>query len=110
MIHMSLERQTRGLSNHMTLDYQNYFQIEPTKTKYSKLVWRSLDSILGLIHPLTQGDDRDEDAKLAYTALMRIQLYEPETETFRDFQRRYKLRQKEDYNYTFPVGVDVSNI
>ena len=55
-----------------------------------------------------KGDGRDEDAKVAYQALMNFKLYEPESEQFREFQREYTLRQQRDYNFTRPPGDDVS--
>ncbi|XP_072028114.1 atrial natriuretic peptide receptor 1-like [Amphiura filiformis] len=53
-----------------------------------------------------QNDDRDEDAKYAYQALMNFQLYEPDTAQFRAFKQEYTLRQVRDYNFSRPPGDD----
>ena len=57
---------------------------------------------------LLQNDERDEDAKYAYQALMTFHLYEPTTQEYQDFQKEIRRRQKEEFNWTRPEGDDVN--
>ncbi|XP_074660975.1 atrial natriuretic peptide receptor 1-like [Tubulanus polymorphus] len=52
-------------------------------------------------HSWSRGDDRDQDAKRAFEALLRVALYEPNSEEFQNFSDEVKLRAERDYNYTF---------
>ncbi len=49
---------------------------------------------------LSQNDEYDEKAKVAYEALMTFQIYEPDTEEYHSFQNNVKKRIKEDFNLT----------
>ena len=55
-----------------------------------------------------QGDDRDEDAKLAYQSLSTFHLYEPTTDEYLNFLKEVERRQTEELNWTRREGDDVS--
>ncbi|XP_011679773.2 atrial natriuretic peptide receptor 1-like [Strongylocentrotus purpuratus] len=47
-----------------------------------------------------RGDNRDEEAKVAYQALMTIRVFEPTSEAYREFEENVRERQKRDFNIT----------
>jgi hypothetical protein len=55
------------------------------------------------------GDAQDRIAKKAYEALLRVSLLTPTSPRFQDFAEKVRYRAKEDYNYTFSEGEEVSS-
>ena len=47
-----------------------------------------------------QGDDRDDQAKKAYEALMTIRVFEPTSSVYKDFEKEVILRREMNYNIT----------
>ena len=52
-------------------------------------------------HSWIRHDARDDDAKKAFTSLLRIALHEPTGPRFDNFSQEVKARASRDYNFTF---------
>lgn len=64
------------------------------------LSFPSISRLFPLLHDPIQGDNRDEEAKVAYQALMTIRVFEPTSEAYREFEENVRERQKRDFNIT----------
>ncbi|XP_070536703.1 atrial natriuretic peptide receptor 1-like isoform X5 [Ptychodera flava] len=56
-------------------------------------------------YPWKRNDDRDEDAKKAYEALMTVTLLQPSSPEYMEFSNEVKSRAKADYNFTYEDDV-----
>ncbi|XP_077994026.1 atrial natriuretic peptide receptor 1-like isoform X3 [Glandiceps talaboti] len=56
-------------------------------------------------YPWKRNDERDQDAKKAYEALMTVTLLQPSSPEYMEFSDEVKLRAKRDYNFTYEDDV-----
>ncbi|XP_077993938.1 atrial natriuretic peptide receptor 1-like [Glandiceps talaboti] len=57
------------------------------------------------IYPWKRGDDRDEDAKIAYQALMTVTNMRPDSEEYMQFSAEVRERAFQNYNFSYTEDV-----